>query len=71
MKIIPQIKVKNKEHLNKFLQEIISKKGEGLIVKNPNKSYHTGRSAHILKVKEAQDMEGKIIGINISEKTKV
>ncbi|WP_228712715.1 DNA ligase [Halarcobacter mediterraneus] len=69
--IIPQIKVKDKEHLNRLLQEIISKKGEGLIVKNPNKSYHTGRSSHILKVKEAQDMEGEVIGINISEKTKV
>lgn len=71
VKIIKQIKVKNKKQLNQYLEEIITKKGEGVIIKNPNLAYHTGRSPHILKVKKAQDMEGKVIGINISEKTKV
>ncbi|PLY05590.1 MAG: DNA ligase [Arcobacter sp.] len=69
IKIIKQIKIKNKEHLNSFLEEIISKNGEGVIVKNPTQTYHTGRSPHILKVKKAQDMEGVVVGINISEKT--
>lgn len=69
LRIIEQIKIKNKEHLNSFLNEIIKNKAEGVIVKNPNESYHTGRSSHILKVKKAKDMEGEIIGINISKKT--
>lgn len=71
VKVIKQIKIKDKEHLNEFLNKIIQKKGEGVIVKNPKENYHTGRSSHVLKVKKAQDMEGKIIRINISEKTGV
>ncbi|WP_072681754.1 DNA ligase [Arcobacter sp. LA11] len=69
--IIEQVKIKDKEHLHNFLNEIISKKGEGIIVKDPKEPYHTGRSSHVLKVKKAQDMEGKVIGINISKKTSV
>lgn len=67
VKIIKQIEVKNKNHLNEFLEEVISKNGEGIIVKDPSKKYHTGRSPHILKVKKAQDMEGTIVGINKGE----
>lgn len=69
--IIEQKKVVNKENLEKYLKDVISKKGEGLIIKDPFKDYHTGRSSSILKVKKANDMEGKVIGITISPKTKV
>lgn len=71
VKVIEQIKIKDKEHLNEFLNKIIKNKGEGVIVKNPNKNYHTGRSSHILKVKRSQNLEGEIIGINISNKTAI
>ncbi|WP_321470660.1 DNA ligase [Halarcobacter sp.] len=71
VQIIKQEKVVNKENLNKYLEEIINKKGEGVIIKDPSKQYHTGRSPFILKVKKAKDMEGVVIGINISQKTKV
>jgi DNA ligase-1 len=69
--IIKQIKVKNKKHLNSFLNKVILKKGEGLIVKDPKQLYYTGRSPYILKVKKSYDMEGIVIGINVSEKTLV
>ena len=71
LKIIKQIKIRNKKHLNSYLEEIISKHGEGVIIKNPRKNYFLGRSAHILKVKKSQDMEGEVIGINMSLKTGV
>ena len=71
VKIIKQIRIKDKEHLHNFLEMTLNKKGEGVIIKNPNVAYHTGRTAHVLKFKKAQDMEGKVIGINISSKTKV
>lgn len=71
IRIIPQYKCKDKKELNAFLNEIISKNGEGIIVKNPKEKYFKGRSHHILKVKKAQDMEGLVIGINMSEKTGV
>ncbi len=69
--IIKQIKIKDENHLNQFLERIIKKNGEGLIIKDPRKDYHTGRTPHVLKVKKAQDMEGIVIGININEKTRL
>ena len=71
VRIIKQIKIEKKEDLNTFLNEIIKKNGEGVIVKDPILNYHTGRSPHILKVKKAADMEGEVIGVNISKKTGV
>lgn len=62
--IIKQIKCKDEDHLNKFLDEIIALKGEGVIVKDGSKDYHTGRSPHILKVKKFLDMEGEVIAYN-------
>jgi len=35
-----------------------------VIVKDPEMPYHTGRSAHVLKVKKFWDMEGVVIGLN-------
>ncbi len=64
VRIIPQIRCKNKEHLQQFFKEIESKGGEGVIVKDPGQSYHTGRSPHILKVKKSDDMEGTVTGVN-------
>ncbi len=69
IKIIEQIECKNRNHLDKFLERIIAIKGEGIIIKDPNKNYHIGRSPHILKVKKAQDMEGTVIAINYSTQT--
>jgi len=63
-RIIPQIRIKEKSDMEEFLKEIESMEGEGVILKNPDISYHTGRSPHILKVKNFQDMEGVVVGIN-------
>jgi DNA ligase-1 len=65
--IIKQIKCKNENHLNTYLEEVIALKGEGVIIKDASLKYHTGRSPHILKVKKAQDMEGVVIGYNLKE----
>ena len=68
--IIKQIKCKDEEELNSFLEKIIDQKGEGVIVKDPTTPYHTGRSPHILKVKKFLDMEGKVIGYNYRDDKK-
>ena len=68
IKIIPQIKCKNQEHLEKYLQELINKKAEGIIIKNPNIDYFSGRSDEVLKVKKFEDMEGQVIGHNYKDK---
>jgi len=63
-RIIPQVPCKTRHHLERFMADIKENGGEGLIVKDPELSYHTGRSAHVLKVKYASDMEGTVVGIN-------
>ncbi|MBD3841720.1 MAG: DNA ligase [Campylobacterales bacterium] len=64
VKIIEQFHCDSEENLNSFLDAIIVKKGEGVIVKDPSKPYHTGRSDFVLKVKKSFDMEGTITGYN-------
>jgi DNA ligase-1 len=67
IKIIPQIICENQEHLESYLQELLNKKAEGIIIKNPNINYFAGRSEEILKVKKFEDMEGEIIGHNYKD----
>ncbi|WP_428025545.1 DNA ligase [Arcobacter sp.] len=62
--IIKQIKCESEEHLLEFLDEIVDLNGEGVIIKDASKKYHTGRSPYILKVKKFLDMEGVVLGYN-------
>ena len=62
IKVIPQQICTGKEHLKSFLAEIEQIGGEGVVIRNPKISYHTGRSHSSLKVKSFQDAECKITG---------
>ena len=64
IKIIPQIKCKNQEHLEIYLKELLDKKAEGIMLKNPHIEYFSGRSDDILKVKKFFDDEGLVIAQN-------
>lgn len=57
IKIIEQIKVKNKHHLEKFLHHIESLGGEGVVVRDPATSYIAKRTSKALKVKTFFDTE--------------
>lgn len=70
IKIIPQKICKNESELNNYLKELIDKKAEGLILKNPNLDYFTGRNENILKVKKFYDDEALVIGLNYSKENK-
>ncbi|WP_419770225.1 MAG: DNA ligase [Candidatus Marinarcus sp.] len=65
--IIPQKICKNENELNEFLNEILELKGEGVMLKNPDQAYVSGRSDFLLKVKKYQDMEARVIGINFNK----
>lgn len=67
VRIVKQVVCKNKKHLYSYLEEVLSLKGEGLIVKNPNLAYVSKRSSNSLKVHTYKDMEGKIIKINYTK----
>ncbi len=71
VKIIPQYLCKDEQHLQEYLDKVITLKGEGVIIKDPNQPYHTGRSPYILKVKKFQDMEGIVIGYNYKNGTHI
>lgn len=63
VKFIPQHLCEGETSLNKFLDQMVKKKAEGIIVKNLNLPYIAKRHDNILKVKRFYDAEGKIIGI--------
>ena len=64
IKPIKQIKVRDKEHLHKFLKEIEKRGGEGLVVRDASLPYYTSRNSDALKVKSYIDEECEIVGYN-------
>jgi len=57
----------NTKQLQTFLDEVVTKGGEGVMIKNPDLDYISGRTSTILKVKRAQDMEGKVLMVNLDD----
>lgn len=57
LKIIPQTRVESRAHLRRFLAEINAGGGEGVVVRDPETPYQTGRLASALKVKTHLDAE--------------
>ena len=64
VKLIKQIKIKDKLHLDKFLKEIEKKGGEGVVVRDASLPYYTGRNNNALKVKRYIDDECEVVGYN-------
>lgn len=62
IKIIPQIEVRDKAHLQTFLKEIERKDGEGVVVRDPNALYIDKRTNKALKVKTFHDTECEVVG---------
>lgn len=71
VQIVTQHPCQNVEKLEAYLKEVVANGGEGVIVKNPYLDYVSGRTPTILKVKKAQDMEGRVITINTQGNTTV
>ncbi len=67
LKIIPQIKIKNNSEVQIFLQKVLAKNGEGVMIKNPNLSYKQSLNNALLKLKTFQDKEGVVIGHNYNK----
>jgi DNA ligase len=59
--VIPQQTITAPDQLQAELQRIEKLGGEGLIVRNPDAVYTTGRSNNILKVKNFFDMEAVVV----------
>ena len=61
LKIIEQKKISDKSEVNQFLQEVLSKGGEGVILRNPKIAYQGGRSEGFLKLKPKDDAECRVL----------
>lgn len=59
--IIPQIPIKNYQHIKEFLYQVEAQKGEGIVLRNPNAPYEKKRSNQILKLKSTHDEECEVI----------
>ena len=57
IKIIPQIYIKDKNHLKEFLINIENAKGEGVVVRDPTALYINKRTNKVLKIKTFLDKE--------------
>ena len=44
------------------MDSVLSEKGEGVMLKDPNSQYECKRSKYLLKVKRFEDTEAKVIG---------
>ena len=62
IKMIPQIKIKSKNHLHSFLKDIEKKGGEGVVVRDGDAPYIAKRTSKALKVKTFHDMECRVVG---------
>jgi len=63
LQIIPQTVINTKGQLADFLKEVTTDKGEGVVVRNPNTLYQTGRLSSALKVKQYFDTECIVLEI--------
>ncbi len=61
--IIPQTEVRNAAELQRQLTRIEKLGGEGLIVRKADAPYTAGRCAEILKVKNYQDAEARVVAL--------
>ena len=64
VKIIDTVKCEGKEHLHRYLVEVVAKGGEGVMLREPGSLYRGGRSPSLRKFKEYLDTEVKVIQNN-------
>lgn len=62
VKIVEQIKLPSVDSISALLEAVVSKGGEGLVVRAPWAKYEACRSHNLLKVKPYDDAEGKVTG---------
>ncbi|SFV52097.1 DNA ligase (ATP) [hydrothermal vent metagenome] len=62
IKILKQIKIKTSKDLDLFLKGVERKGGEGVVVRNGELSYYSGRNSNALKLKSYVDEECKVVG---------
>ena len=57
-----QTKITSIKHLDKMFDDVVKKKGEGIMIRKPGSMYEQKRSSTLLKYKQFGDTECKIVG---------
>lgn len=65
----PQYTIMSVEHLNLFLEEVVSRGGEGVMIRNPHSVWRPERSWNLLKYKPFDDAEGIVVGYVFGRET--
>ena len=60
--MLPQVVCSSKERLGTIMDQVLSEKGEGVMLKDPLSCYEGKRSHSLLKVKRFEDAEATVIG---------
>ena len=60
--LLKQIKIKNRDALYKFLKDVETQGGEGVVIRNGSSSYYYGRTNDALKLKNYIDEECEVSG---------
>ncbi len=63
LKLIKQIEIYNKKEVQTYLKKVINLGGEGIVLRNPEQDYFTGRTKQALKYKLFDDAECRVISI--------
>lgn len=63
LKVLRQTEITDQQQLQDFLAEVVSDKGEGVVVRNPDSLYATGRLSSALKVKKYSDTECVVLKV--------
>lgn len=64
IRLVEQIRCQNHAHLQRFVDRIEEKDGEGAMLRAAGSLYQAGRSPDLLKVKRFDDTEAKVIAYN-------
>ena len=63
VKLHKHVLCKSQRHLDQVMDKVIEKKGEGMMIKDPESKYEQKRSNYLLKVKKFDDAEATVIAI--------
>ena len=61
IRLIPQIPIRDPAQVDAALRSIEAAGGEGVMLRDPARPYHGGRSPYLLKVKSAPDAECTVV----------
>jgi DNA ligase len=63
LSILKQTKIKNAQQVKLFFDKVIAGGGEGIVLRDPDEPYYTGRTSSALKHKPFTDAECKITAV--------